>query len=179
MLLTYHIPDKLYYIQQFLDYHTYKKLHYDVFKSKLINLNSTENSWDGPLKHGFKSFVKSSRLDASYGPLQKIKLLLENNAFHKIKIKDYKPTLHSMSDGSGINWHDDEGWEYGITYYVNRRWSTGFGGEFMFTSQEGHGFIPITGNSLVIVKSPFQHKVGPVLKPLVPRKTIQIFVDKY
>ena len=37
MKLIYSIPDKLYYIQNFLDYSTYKKLHYDVFKSKLVD----------------------------------------------------------------------------------------------------------------------------------------------
>jgi len=42
MKLIYSIPDKLYYIQDFLDYPAYKKLHYDVFKSKLINLKSTK-----------------------------------------------------------------------------------------------------------------------------------------
>ena len=31
MKLVYSIPDQLYYIQHFLDYSTYKKLHYDVF----------------------------------------------------------------------------------------------------------------------------------------------------
>jgi len=42
MKLIYSIPDKLYYIQDFLDYSTYKKLHYDVFKSNLIKLESTK-----------------------------------------------------------------------------------------------------------------------------------------
>ena len=39
------------------------------------------------------------------------------------------------------------------------------------------GNIVKIGNSIVIIKSPFEHKVVPVMKPLVPRKTIQIFVD--
>jgi len=46
MNLVYHIPDKLYYIQNFLDYNTYKKIHYDVFKSKLIKLNSTKKNME-------------------------------------------------------------------------------------------------------------------------------------
>jgi len=179
MKLVYQIPDKLYYIQQFLDHPTYKQLHYDVFKSKLIELKPTENYWQESLKHGFKKYVKYSYLTNDYEPLRKLRLLLEHNVFHKIKIKNYKPLVHSMSDGSGINWHGDEGHQYGITYYVNRRWNRRFGGEFMFTSDTQSGFIPIIGNSLVIVKVPFEHKVAPVLKPLIPRKTIQIFVDKY
>ena len=177
MKLTYSIPNKLYYIQNFLDYPTYKKLHYDVFKSKLISLNSTKKSWDPGLKFGYKSFVENTILTKDYKPLQKIKILLENNQFCKIKFKNHLPVLHSMKDGSGINWHNDKDYEYGITYYINRRWNNKFGGEFLFTDKNVNGFIPLVGNSLVIVKSPLHHKVVSVLKPLVPRKTIQMFIQ--
>jgi len=177
MKLTYSIPNKLYYIQNFLDYPTYKKLHYDVFKSKLVNLKSTEKKWQNLLTHGHKNFVKHTELDVKYKPLQKIKILLENNQFCKIKFKNHLPVLHSMKDGSGINWHDDYNYKYGITYYINRRWNNKFGGEFLFTDKNVNGFIPLVGNSLVIVKSPLHHKVVSVLKPLVPRKTIQMFIQ--
>jgi len=133
MDLVYQIPDKLYYIQNFLDYPTYKKLHYDAFKSKLINLKSTEKNWQKDLKHGHASFVKGTSLDMNYRPLKKILILLENNQFYKLKIKNYVlPQLYSMGDGVGINWHDDHGHVYGITYYINRRWNPKFGGEFLF-----------------------------------------------
>jgi hypothetical protein len=176
MKLIYQIPDKLYYIQNFLDYPTYKKLHYDIFKSKLINLESTEQQWQKSLRHGHKNFVKNTTLNIKYEPLQKIKILLENNPFCKIKIKDFQPLIHSMENESGINWHDDFKKQYGITYYVNRRWNLKFGGEFLFTNKNANGFIPLVGNSLVIIKAPLIHKVAPVMKPVVPRKTIQIFV---
>ena len=178
MNLVYQIPDKLYYIQNFLDYPTYKELHYATFRSRKIILKSTQDSWDKGLKYGHSSFVKNTLLDINYKPLQKIKILLENNVFHKVKIKEYIPLIHSMVDGSGINWHNDYGHEYGITYYINRRWNPSFGGEFLFRDENSNGFIPIVGNSIVIIKAPFQHKVCPVQKPTVPRKTIQIFVDK-
>jgi Rps23 Pro-64 3,4-dihydroxylase Tpa1-like proline 4-hydroxylase len=175
MKLIYQIPGKLYYIQQFLDYPTYKKVHYDVFKSNLIKLK--QNKWKKSLKYGYKDTVRNAVLDIKYKPLQKIKILLENNPFHKFKIKEYEPVLHSMHDGTGINWHDDHGHKYGITYYINRRWNLKFGGEFLFTDYpNGHGFLPVIGNSLIIVKTPLQHKVTPVMKPLIPRKSIQIFV---
>ena len=176
MKLIYSIPDKLYYIQNFLDYPTYKKLHYDVFRSKLIKLKSTEKTWSKALRHGHKIFANNTILDINYKPLQKIKILLENNLFHKIKIKNFKPLIHSMEDGSGINWHDDGIHKYGITYYINRRWNMKFGGEFLFIHESSNGFIPLVGNSVVIVKVPLEHKVTPVMKPLVPRKTIQIFI---
>ena len=178
MNLVYEIPDKLYYIQNFLDYPTYKKIHYDSFNKKEIDLKSTKNLWQENLKHGHSNFVEDTLLDINYAPLQKIKILLENNPFHKVIIKDYKPKIHSMSDGTGINWHNDDIWKYGITYYINRRWNKMFGGEFLFTYKYSSGFIPLVGNSIVIVKAPFEHKVSPVQKPILPRKTIQIFVDK-
>lgn len=176
MKLIYSIPDKLYYIQNFLDYPTYKKIHYDVFKSNLVVLKSTKKTWGKELKYGYKNFVDNTGLDINYPPLQKIKILLENNLFHKLKIKSYKPLIHSMKNGSGINWHDDTGHVYGVTYYINRRWNIKFGGELLFMDKNSNGFIPLVGNSLIIIKAPFNHKVNPVMKPLVPRKTIQIFI---
>jgi len=177
MNLVYHIPDKLYYIQNFLNYNTYKKIHYDVFKSKLIKLNSTKKTWNKELQHGYKDYVDNTSLDTNYKPLQKIKILLENNPFYKIKINKFKPLIHSMKDNSGINWHDDYGWQYGITYYINYKWNLKFGGEFLFKDEKSYGFIPLVGNSLVIIKAPLNHKVTPVMKSTVPRKTIQIFIN--
>jgi len=176
MKLIYSIPDKLFYIQNFLDYPTYKKLHFDIFKSKLLKLESTKKTWEQVLIHGYKNYVERTDLKTNYMPLQKIKILLETNPFHKIKIKKFEPLIHSMKDGSGINWHNDYNHEYGITYYINRRWNMKFGGEFLFMDKNANGFIPLVGNSLVIVKAPFDHKVSPVQKPIVPRKTIQIFI---
>jgi Rps23 Pro-64 3,4-dihydroxylase Tpa1-like proline 4-hydroxylase len=176
MKLIYQIPNKLYYIQNFLDYPTYKKIHYDIFKGKKINLKSTEKEWQKDLRHGYINSVKNTTLDTTYGPLQKIKILLENNPFHRIKFNKYAFLIHSMEDGSGINWHDDSGYIYGITYYVNRRWNSKFGGEFLFQDKSSNGFIPLVGNSLVIVKAPLEHKVCMVQQSTVPRKTIQIFV---
>lgn len=176
MKLIYSIPDKLYYIQNFLDYHTYKKIHYDVFKSKLIHLNSTKKSWESPLKYGYKNYVENTVLKTNYLPFEKIKILLKNNLFYKVKFKNFKAFIHSMKDGSGINWHNDKKWSYGITYYINRRWNSKFGGEFLFKDENANGFIPLVGNSLIIIKSPLEHKVTPVMKPVVPRKTIQIFI---
>ena len=90
--------------------------------------------------------------------------------------KEMSPTIHYMKKGSGINWHNDYKWKYGATYYINRRWHPQWGGEFMFTDGAGHGWIPVTGNSLVIIKSPIQHKVNPVLTNIMPRISIQMFM---
>lgn len=178
MKLVYQIPNKLYYIQNFLDYPTYKKIHYDVFKSKDIHLNSVKKSWQKTLLTGFKNFPERSDLIPEYGPLKKLNILLNTNPFHKVNQQIKKFVLHSMKDNSGINWHNDQNYKYGITYYINRRWNPRFGGEFLFQDKSNNGFIPLVGNSIVIVKAPFDHKVTPVMNPLVPRKTIQIFLPE-
>jgi len=110
--------------------------------------------------------------------LKKIKTLLKNNSFHSIKSNDFNFVLHSMKDGAGINWHDDGTYVYGVTYYLNNRWNNKFGGELMFAEGRFSGFIPVTGNSLLILKSPILHKVSAVTKPLIPRKTIQVFINE-
>jgi CRISPR/Cas system-associated protein endoribonuclease Cas2 len=124
MQLVYQIPDKLYYIQQFLDYSTYKKLHYDVFKSKLIKLHSTKESWDPRLFKNYKNYVDYTDLIETYKPFQKFKILLNTNPFIKINHNKMNFLLHSMRNNSGINWHNDWKYEYGITYYINRRWNS-------------------------------------------------------
>jgi len=178
MKLVYQIPDKLYYIQQFLDYPSYKKLHYDVFRSKLLKLNTVKNTWQSVLLKNYKNSPNDTLLDPSYSVLKKMQVLLNTNPFIKINHDKIKFMLYSMEDSSGINWHDDGGHKYGITYYINRRWNHLFGGEFMFKLGQSKGFLPLVGNSIVIIKAPLEHKVAPVMNPLVPRKTIQIFIPK-
>jgi Rps23 Pro-64 3,4-dihydroxylase Tpa1-like proline 4-hydroxylase len=46
----------------------------------------------------------------------------------------------------------------------------------MFKYKFSHGYLPCRGNSLVIVKTPLEHKVNPVLSPIMPRMSIQIFM---
>ncbi len=46
----------------------------------------------------------------------------------------------------------------------------------MFADTGGNSFIPVLGNSLVIVKAPIAHKVNPVLSPLIPRISVQMFM---
>ena len=177
MKLVFEVPNKLYYIQNFLDNKTYKTLHNAIFK-KNISFSNTKNTWSQDLLYGFKNYTKNCELDDDNLLLQKLKILIKNNPFHKINNKQFYFVAHSMSDGLGINWHNDDGYDYGITYYLNRRWNYKYGGEFLFMDKEQYGFTPVIGNSLLIVKTPLYHKVVPVSKPLVPRKTIQMFVKK-
>jgi len=177
--LEYHIPNKFYYIRNFLDYNTYKQIHYDVFRNKVLNLKNVENWFQPQLLHGFKNFIHHAYIKDDYKPLQKIKILLATNPFYKINPKQkFTAAFHSTPDGAGLNWHYDGIYDYGITYYINKRWDQSFGGEFMFKHENCNGFLPYYGNSIIIIKTPLSHKVSPVMKPTVSRKTIQIFVDK-
>jgi Rps23 Pro-64 3,4-dihydroxylase Tpa1-like proline 4-hydroxylase len=178
MILAFQIPDKLYYIQNFLDYETYKEMHRQVFRDKKINLETTQHEWQQGLLHGHKNFTKKTQFNSEQYFLKKIKTLLQDNPLHKIECNDFNFILHSMEDGAGINWHDDGSYEYGVTYYLNRRWNPKFGGELLFSDNRFSGFIPVKGNSLLILKTPVSHKVSAVTKSLVPRKTIQIFINK-
>tara|TARA_Y100001938_G_C8037866_1_gene404418 strand:- start:432 stop:980 length:549 start_codon:yes stop_codon:yes gene_type:complete len=177
MKLVLEIPNKLYYIQNFLDNATYKTLHNAIFKKDLPLVN-TKNTWGKDLLHGFKGYTKKSELNDNNALLQKLKIIIQNNPFHKIVNKQFNFVAHSMSDGAGINWHNDKDYDYGITYYLNRRWNFKYGGEFLFMDKGQYGFTPVIGNSLLIAKTPLYHKVVPVNKPLVPRKTIQMFIMK-
>ena len=136
MELAFQIPNKLYYIKNFLDYKTYKKIHSEVFKDKLIDLKTTENEWEDNLSYGYKNFTKRTQFN------------------------------------------DDGGYDYGVTYYLNRRWGLKFGGELLYIDNKSYGFIPIIPNSLLILKTPILHKVSLINKPLIARKTIQIFIKK-
>ena len=72
-----------------------------------------------------------------------------------------------MEDGAGINWHNDGSYAYGVTYYLNNRWNQKFGGELLFSHNRFSGFIPVTGNSLLILKTPILHKVSAYLTVLM------------
>lgn len=82
-----------------------------------------------------------------------------------------------MHKNSGINWHSDSHVDYGVTYYINKRWNSNWGGEFMFKHNNNYGYLPVVGNSLVIIKTPMHHKVNPVLSSIIPRFTIQSFIN--
>mgnify|MGYP003678973175 CR=1 FL=1 len=155
MNLRYQIPDQLYYIQNFLDQSTYERIHNNVIKErKKINVHSVKGVWENSLINNIVSPEKAEVSD--YPPFEKLKMLTKHNQFYQ--------------------WHCDYTWKYGATYYLNNRWGQDWGGEFMFSDKNGHGFIPVVGNSLVIIKAPFQHKVNPVLNSLMPRISVQMFM---
>ena len=175
MKLAYQIPDKLWWVHEFLPAHFYKDLHNSIIQQrKKIKLHSAKGIWPEALITNLEAPHRSEVKD--YKPFEALKILIKHNPFFRIECKKLTTTIHSMQKGSGINWHPDAKWKYGATYYLNRRWNHQWGGEFMFRDNNQHGFIPVLGNSLVIVKTPIHHKVNQVLSPIMPRMSIQIFM---
>lgn len=176
MKLIYNLEDKLFYVQNFLPNHEYKRLHNEIFKGykKLNYLEDASNLWESNLLNNLQT---PQRVQISENYFKFYKTLLTHQPFVKIKYDNFfKFVIHIMKKNSGINWHMDNHVEYGITYYLNKRWDKNWGGEFMFTFNGQNGYIPVVGNSLVIVKTPLLHKVNPVLTNIIPRITIQNFI---
>ncbi len=176
MKLSYSIPGKIWWITNFLDYDMYKGIHDAIIKErKTINLHTSKGIWSDNLINNIEPpFISSV---GGYKPFEHLKILVKHNAYFQLKnVEKMSTTIHYMKKGAGINWHDDNAWKYGASYYINNRWNRQWGGEFMFTENTGHGWIPYVGNSLVIVKAPLNHKVNPILSPIMPRISVQIFM---
>ena len=176
MKLSYSIPGKIWWITNFLDYSTYKGIHNAIIRErKKINLHTSKGIWGDSLINNIVPPLRNSV--NNYPPFEKLKTLVKLNPYFQINdIQSMTTNIHYMNKGSGINWHDDGKWKYGATFYLNHRWHKQWGGEFMFTDANGHGWIPPVGNSLVIVKAPIAHKVNPVLGPIMPRISVQMFM---
>ena len=176
MRLVYSIPDKLWWIKEFLPPAFYKDLHNSIIQQReKLKFHSAKGLWPKALLD--YQLEAPDRLEIKdYKPFEELKILVKHNPFFQMNPEKMTTTLHSMKKGAGIDWHDDHKWKYGATYYINRRWNENWGGEFMFTENNGHGWIPPVGNSLVIVKAPISHKVNPILSPIIPRISVQMFM---
>tara|TARA_R100001086_G_scaffold56787_1_gene25672 strand:+ start:154 stop:684 length:531 start_codon:yes stop_codon:yes gene_type:complete len=173
--LSYSIVGKVWWITNFLDYDMYKGIHDAILKErKKIKFHTSKGVWDDDLINNIEPPFRTEV--SNYKPFEKLKTLVRHNPFFNLQADHMATTIHYMKKGAGINWHDDGKWKYGATYYINHKWHRQWGGEFMFTDNSGHGWIPPVGNSLVIVKAPIAHKVNPVLSPILPRISVQIFM---
>ena len=176
MRLSYSIPGKIWWIHDFVDKEVYKGIPNAIIRERGdLNLKDVKNTWGSFLYNNMKP---PKRVEVkNYPPFEILKKQLRDNPYCLLPdLKNMTTTIHYLEKGTGINWHDDGSWKYGATYYLNNKWHKQWGGEFMFTDANGHGFLPVIGNSLVIVKSPIAHKVNPVLSSLMPRISVQLFM---
>ena len=176
MRLSYSIPGKIWWIHDFLDKEVYKGIHNAIIRERdNLKLKDVKSAWSSFL---YNNMQPPKRVEVNnYPPFEILKDNLRTNPYCLLPdLKHMTTTIHYLEKGTGINWHDDGSWTYGATYYLNNKWHRQWGGEFMFTDANGHGFLPVVGNSLVIVKAPIPHKVNPVLSPLIPRISVQLFM---
>lgn len=176
MKLAYNIPGKLWWIHNFLPYPLYKGIHDAILKErKDIKFKDTTEFWK---KYLYKDLVPPvTALTVGYPPFERLKTLIKHNQYFDCpKLNHMSTTIHFLKKGSGINWHNDGNWTYGASYYINHSWNKNWGGEFMFNDQNGFGFLPVIGNSIIIVKTPLDHKVNNIISPIMPRVSIQLFM---
>ena len=176
MKLSYSIAGKIWWITNFLDYNTYKGIHDAIIKERdKINLHSVKGLWGDDLINNITPPLRSQV--SGYKPFEHLKTLVKHNPYFQLDhAGKFTSTIHFMKKNAGINWHDDGSWRYGATFYINHRWKKEWGGEFMFTDNNGQGWLPPVGNSVIIVKAPIPHKVNPVLSPTMPRISVQMFM---
>ena len=122
MKLSYSIPGKIWWITNFLDYPMYKGIHDAIIKErKKINLHSVKGIWGDSL---INNLIPPMRTQVSnYQPFEKLKTLVKHNPyFTSTDVGKMSTIIHYMKKDTGINWHNDGGWLYGATYYLNHKW---------------------------------------------------------
>ena len=176
MKLAYCIAGKIAWIHDFLDKDMYKGIHRAIIKErKKINLHSVKGEWPPDLTRHISDPQKVQV--NNYQPFEDLKEMIKSQPYLPLPELDYMSTgIHYMTKNTGIQWHNDNKWKYAATLYINYKWNIHWGGEFMFADAAAHGFLPIVGNSLVITKTPLEHKVNQVCSPIMPRTSIQIFM---
>ena len=184
MNLAFNFHDKLFWIHNFLPENLYKKMYVNIIKTRNeLNFHKTSVEW-----RIFKE--EEDDMSMSYGQdkfdnevinfLFKYHTLLKHQQYVNLTNTKCDSHLRKYNYGQHLGWHDDgsvEQRKYAATFYFNKTWQESWGGELLFKSDLGSGFIPIVGNSLVIVEAGLRHKVCANLKKTHPRLSIQTWIN--
>ena len=184
MNLEFNFKDKLFWIHNFLPKETYKNMYVEFLKNRnKLNFKKTFVHWK-TFKEEFDNMSESYNQEDKKSKnlnqyLKTYNIMLKHQPF--VNFLNYKLESHLrlFRHNQHLTWHNDKGSDnrqYAATFYFNKTWHESWGAELMFKSPEGSGFIPIIGNSLVIVKVGLRHKVNPNLKNTHPRFSIQTWV---
>ena len=112
MRLAFQIPDKLYWIHNFLSDSQYARIHKAVYKErKQLKYQSTLKVWDKAL---INNLQPPDRLPVDSIYFSFYETLLRHNFIFPIQGRKISYTIHNMKFGSGINWHDDLTYKYGL-----------------------------------------------------------------
>ena len=181
MNLAFNFQDKLFWIHNFLPESLYKEMYLDFFNNrKKLNFEKSEVNWrtyKEEVDNMSTSFNQKNNIRVNY--FEKYHTFLKHQKFVKLINCAFESHLRKFKYGQHLTWHNDKGNKrtYAATYYFNHRWGESWGGELMFKDKLGSGFIPIVGNSVVIVKVGLRHKVNANLKKTHDRISIQTWID--
>lgn len=173
MKLEFQFEDSVFVISNFLSKDMYESLHATIMKNNEQIDEDVKKTWDPDLIGNYKPVYKKILDPNVVGPYS---ILLRSQTFVKLIDKDINFIAHKMPFGSGIQWHDDRTCAVAATLYLNKNWNDNWGGELMWKHNGSGGFIPVQGNTLVLMKPPVYHKVNPVLSKNIARYSIQSFI---
>ena len=182
MNLVFNFKNKLFWIHNFLPPNLYKEMYLEYFHNrKKLNFEKTMINWKTfkeETDNMSKSFDQKNKIKHNF--FKKYHTFLQHQKFVNLIGHKMQSHLRKYQFNQHATWHSDleNNRTYGATYYFNHRWGESWGGEFMFKSEEGSGFIPIVGNSIIIVKVGLKHKVNANLKKTHNRLSIQTFLNK-
>tara|TARA_R100000951_G_C2621373_1_gene174577 strand:+ start:688 stop:1233 length:546 start_codon:yes stop_codon:yes gene_type:complete len=180
MNLVFNFKDELYWIHNFLPKELYKDMYTDIVKNRnKLKFKKASIYWktfSEEVGDMSQTFNQDNSLKLDY--LNKYHTFLKHQNFVNFLNFKFHSYICKYNYGNHLAWHTDSDQKlYAATFYFNKTWGESWGGELMFKSPKGSGFIPITGNSLVIVKAGLKHKVNANLKKTHPRFSIQTWVN--
>ncbi len=137
----------------------------------------SENFWDESLLECIPGVSSQQSING----LLKEKILKELSLY----LPKYDETImqfYNWHKMSGIASHEDFGYSFGATLYLNTKWDPNWGGVFIWGEDKNNltnAIIP-QYNTLVINYPPMRPHLVTMISPLAPetRKTIQIWGDK-
>ena len=183
MDLALNFEEKLLWIHNFLPQETYKNMYVEFIKSRnKLNFTKSSVAWNTfkeEVDNMSESYSQQSQEESLQEYLKTYHNVLKNQSFINFLDFKFKSHLRIFKHNQHLAWHSDEkdNRKYAASFYFNRTWNDNWGGELMFKSKEASGFIPVLGNSLVIVKKGLIHKVNANLKKTHPRLSIQTWIS--
>jgi Rps23 Pro-64 3,4-dihydroxylase Tpa1-like proline 4-hydroxylase len=191
MNLVFNLKDKLFWIHNFLPRKLYKEMYIEYIKNlNKLPFKKTKVSWttfNGETENMSESFGQTKgdeKQDFNLKLfLEKYHIFLRHQQFVNLINVKMDSHLRRWNYMKHLTWHNDAfdpnastERTYAATFYFNKTWKDSWGGELMFKSNDASGFIPVVGNSLVLVKSGLTHKVNPTLNKNYPRLSIQTWM---